>query len=247
MQVFVAPDFLGMHELQDLRTHTYLDDAASSLNLTYCPQTLDLSAQSLDLSLTGQELGGYDESGGGVQHHQHHGLNLDTMLDDHGQHGTGEVDSSGILDEMAIIHQQHQSLPPASSLPLPLCITQSLTPTSCSTNGQQQYTALDLQQKTTVETASSKSNPIVVKSYTCAQCGERFSTTSELLSHRETHSLAKPFPCDLCNQRFAKVGTLNRHRRTTHGQSRPFQCELCDKKFAQKHDLVRHRHTHSRK
>lgn len=241
-----------MHELQDLRTHSYLDDATSSLNLTYCPQTLDLSAQSLDLSLTGQELGGYDDAtAGGGGHHQNQnqnpGLNLDNMLDQ----GTGEVPPSGMLD-LPLVHQQHQSLPPASSLPLPLCITQSLTLTSCRSNSheqQQQYAALDLQQKNQVEPTAAvtdKTNE-VAKLYTCAQCGERFGTTSELASHRETHSLAKPFSCDRCGQRFAKVGTLNRHVRATHGHSRPFQCETCDKKFAQKHDLVRHRHTHSRK
>lgn len=138
-----------MHELQDLRTHAYLDEA-TSLNLTYCPQTLDLSAQSLDLSLSGQDgLGGY-ENNIGVEDPSHHhnandshhvdGLNLDDVLNHHNHHqGVSENDTSGMLD-LALLQQQHHSLPPASSLPLPLCISQSLTSishTSCSTTNQQ--------------------------------------------------------------------------------------------------------------
>ena len=217
-QVFVAPDFLGMHELQDLRTHIYMDDA-TSLNLTYCPQTLDLSAQSLDLSLTGQDLS-YDNSTVDL-------LNLTC-------HAGSESETSNMLD-LALQGLHQQPLPPASSLPLPFSITQSLASTQCSS----QYAALDLQKTSSVQ--------IEEKKYACAQCGEQFSTSEDLNSHRETHLLSKPYPCTLCGMRFMKVGTLNRHVKTTHNHSRPFHCDSCHKTFAQKHDLHRHKKIHERK
>nr|CAH0103246.1 unnamed protein product [Daphnia galeata] len=247
-QVFVAPDFLGMHELQDLRTHIYMDDA-TSLNLTYCPQTLDLSAQSLDLSLTGQELQ-YDNST--VDLSASHSLNLDActgcdILNLTCHQGGSESETSNMIG-LAMIHQQQQPLPPASSLPLPLSITQSLTPTSCSS---QQYTALDLQKNScasTVSTAAAAQQVTVEeKRYMCALCAAHFVTTQELIAHRDTHLNAKPFACDQCGMRFMKVGTLNRHVKATHANSRPYQCEMCEKKFAQKHDLQRHIRTHKRK
>lgn len=247
-QVFVAPDFLGMHELQDLRTHIYMDDA-TSLNLTYCPQTLDLSAQSLDLSLTGQELQ-YDNST--VDLSASHSLNLDActgcdILNLTCHQGGSESETSNMID-LAILHQQQQPLPPASSLPLPLSITQSLTPTSCSS---QQYTALDLQKNSCVSTVSTtavaQQVAVEEKRYMCALCAEHFVTTQELIAHRDTHLNAKPFACDQCGMRFMKVGTLNRHVKATHANSRPYQCEMCEKKFAQKHDLQRHIRTHKRK
>ena len=243
-QVFVAPDYLGMHELQDLRTHIYMDDS-TSLNLTYCSQTLDLSAQSLDLSLTGQELQ-YDNSI--VDLSSSHSLNLDACTGcdilNLTCHGGSESETSNMLD-LALLHQQ-QPLPPASSLPLPLSITQSLTPTSCSS---QQYTALDLQKNSCVSATSAEPAPMPLeeKRYMCALCAERFVTTQELIAHRETHLSAKPFACDQCGMRFMKVGTLNRHVKATHTHSRPYQCELCEKRFAQKHDLHRHHRTHLRK
>ena len=185
-QVFVAPDFLGMHELQDLRTHIYMDDA-TSLNLTYCPQTLDLSAQSLDLSLAGQELQ-YDNSI--VDLSASHNLNLDActgcdILNLTCQGGS-ESEASDMLD-LALLHQQ-QPLPPASSLPLPLSITQSLTPTSCTS---QQYTALDLQKNSCVATVSTTAQQVEEKRYMCALCAKSFVTTQELFDHRETHLSAK--------------------------------------------------------
>ena len=212
-QVFVAPDYLGMHELQDLslRTNSYMDDA-TSLNLSYCPQTLDLSAQSLDLSLNGQDLS-YDNSIVDLSAGPHN-LNLDDCdIINLTCHGDSETNQS-MLD-LALLHQQQHPLPPASSLPLPLSITQSLTPTSCSNH--QQYTALDLQknscvsisvqQPTVVEalpsssTVSTQTSVVQEKKYMCAQCGECFITTDELTTHREGHSASKPFECDQCGVR----------------------------------------------
>lgn len=245
-QVFVAPDFLGMHELQDLRTHTYMDDA-TTLNLSYCPQTLDLSAQSLDLSLTGQDLS-YENSI--VDLSAQHSLALDACngcdtLNLTCQ-GTSEAGASNMLD-LALLQQQ-QFLPPASSLPMPLSITQSLTPTSCT---NQEYTVLDLQKNSCTSGNNTNPSQEVVseeeKRYMCATCAECFATTQELAEHRETHMQAKPFICGQCDLRFAKVGTLNRHVKTTHDNSRPHQCNYCDKKFAQRHDLQRHIRTHIKK
>ena len=237
-QVFVAPDFLGMHELQDLRTHIYMDDT-TSLNLTYCPQTLDLSAQSLDLSLSGQDLS-YDNSNVDLSA-SHVSLNLDACtscdilnLTCH----TTESETSNMLD-LALQGLHQQTLPPASSLPLPFSITQSLTSTSC------QYAALDLQKTSSIQQI--EENRGEEKKYACAQCGELFATPQDLSVHKETHSLSKPYPCDLCGLRFMKVGTLNRHVKTAHNYSRPFQCDLCHKTFAQKHDLHRHQKIHQRK
>lgn len=249
-QVFVAPDFLGMHELQDLRTHTYMDDA-TTLNLSYCPQTLDLSAQSLDLSLTGQDLS-YENSI--VDLSAQHSLNLDgcngcDTLNLTCQ-GTSESGESNMLD-LALLQQQ-QFLPPASSLPLPLSITQSLTPTSCA---NQEYTALDLQKNSCSSGNSLTSRPQEIeqvtneeeKRYMCAMCAQCFATTQELAEHRETHVQSKPFLCSQCDLRFAKIGTLNRHVKSTHNNSRPHQCDYCDKKFAQRHDLQRHMRTHKKR
>ena len=176
-QVFVAPDYLGMHELQDLslRTHSYMDDT-TSLNLSYCPQTLDLSAQSLDLSLNGlnQDLS-YDNCI--VDLSAPHNLNLDYCdIINLTCQGDSETNQAMLHD---LLHQQQHPLPPASSLPLPLSITQSLTATSCS---NQQYAALDLQKNSCVvqqPTAEITSTVPVAqeKKYICAQCGERFITT----------------------------------------------------------------------
>ena len=234
-QVFVAPDFLGMHELQDLRTHIYIDEA-TSLNLSYCPQTLDLSAQSLDLSLSGQDLTYNDAT---VNLSAPHSLNLENyancdVLNLTCSGGNGSA-SSNVMDFG--IQDFQQPLPPASSLPLPFSISQTLTSTSCNPT---QYTALDLQK------SSSSCTPVEEKKYTCAQCGECFATVQELAAHRESHILSKPFICDQCDLRFMKAGTLNRHQKTTHANSRPFQCQVCRKKFAQRHDLHRHEQIHRR-
>ena len=243
----------------------YIDDATSSLNLSYCQQTLDLSAQSLDLSLAGQEIG-YNDPSVNLSSVPSHNINL-------GNFSECSVMSSEVLNltcnhsdpSQSSTHNQGQSLsflqdldqevrgtlPPASSLPLPLSITQTLTSTLCNAT---QYVALDLQQKVVASVNNQTSDsatttrPVAdeTKSYTCAQCAQCFSSVQELNNHRDSHFLSKPYSCNQCNARFTKIGTLNRHLKLkhTHYHSKSFQCELCFKEFAQSHDLKRHRQIH---
>lgn len=252
--VFLAPDFLGFHELQDLRTHTYLDDAVTA-DLSYCPQTLDLSAQSLDLSLTQDER---------LDTFARQDLSYDPQRSGA---GGGETGAAG--------GDFQQPLPPASSLPLPLSISRTLTSTLCLTPSQQ-YAALDLRENPVQQAAAQEEavqqvtatsatvpdtssyrkeqeEPVLAadqpeeegKRYACAECGAEFGWTQQLEAHRQLHRLAKPLACDQCPARFGRAGALHRHQRNTHGNHRPFACPACPKRFSQRHDLHRHRRTHA--
>ena len=110
-------------------------------------------------------------------------------------------------------------------------------------------------------------------SYTCGDCGKKYSTSSNLARHKQTHrsledKKAKKCPhcdkiyvsmpafsmhlrthnqtckCHICGKAFSRPWLLQGHVRTHTGE-RPFSCHLCNKKFADKSNLRAHVQTHS--
>ncbi|XP_077378106.1 uncharacterized protein LOC144019138 [Festucalex cinctus] len=83
-----------------------------------------------------------------------------------------------------------------------------------------------------------------VSPFTCAVCGQIFSSQNGLDVHVRTHTLGKPFRCSVCGKTFAKKSNMVSHVRIHTGE-KPFSCPACGKGFAQKISLVAHERTHT--
>ncbi|XP_060926835.1 zinc finger protein 232-like isoform X1 [Limanda limanda] len=68
------------------------------------------------------------------------------------------------------------------------------------------------------------------KSFSCSECGKRFSRSDHLNSHIRIHTAEKPFSCSECGKRFNQRGNLNTHMRIHTGE-KPFSCSECGKRF----------------
>ncbi|XP_072844326.2 uncharacterized protein LOC110091639 [Pogona vitticeps] len=98
-------------------------------------------------------------------------------------------------------------------------------------------------------TSNQKRNP-----YVCAECGKRFCQPRYLKMHQRVHVAEKPFKCEDCGESFMWKGSLNWHRKKTHGggTSPPLSptisgmregahtCRECGKSFAKELGLLRH-------
>ncbi|XP_073537041.1 uncharacterized protein [Phyllobates terribilis] len=85
---------------------------------------------------------------------------------------------------------------------------------------------------------------IVMKKFSCSQCGKCFNRKSNLSKHKKSHTGEKPFSCKECGKCFNEKSDLFRHQRIHTGE-KPFSCPQCGKYFNQKPGLVRHQRIHT--
>ncbi|XP_008553025.1 zinc finger protein 723 [Microplitis demolitor] len=82
------------------------------------------------------------------------------------------------------------------------------------------------------------------KSWTCDQCGKKYSSKNLLEEHRNTHTGHRPYICKVCKKDFASKYTFKAHVKTHEIRPRPFECMQCNKTFLSQQNLTQHERTH---
>ncbi|XP_041664431.1 gastrula zinc finger protein XlCGF57.1-like [Cheilinus undulatus] len=86
---------------------------------------------------------------------------------------------------------------------------------------------------------------MVEKSFSCTECGKRYSHKSRLTYHLRSHTGEKPFSCPECGKQFRCKRNLTEHLRIHTGEI-PFSCSVCGKGFIRKENLTQHMFIHTR-
>ncbi|XP_051557334.1 gastrula zinc finger protein XlCGF8.2DB-like isoform X3 [Myxocyprinus asiaticus] len=81
-------------------------------------------------------------------------------------------------------------------------------------------------------------------SFTCPQCGKRFTRRTTLKEHIRIHIGENPIICLQCGKSFSRKENLNRHMRI-HSGEKPYTCPQCGKSFLRKENLNSHMRVHT--
>ncbi|XP_026477455.1 zinc finger and SCAN domain-containing protein 12-like [Ctenocephalides felis] len=83
------------------------------------------------------------------------------------------------------------------------------------------------------------------KSWSCDECGKKYSSRNLLYEHMNTHTGKRPYQCEQCSKSFASKYTMAAHMKTHTDRPRPYQCSQCTKAFFSQQNLTQHERTHS--
>ncbi|QRR11751.1 C2H2-type zinc finger protein (plasmid) [Burkholderia sp. MS455] len=79
--------------------------------------------------------------------------------------------------------------------------------------------------------------------YTCQDCGAKYTHPGSLARHKKMHTEGKAFACDTCGKLFGASSDLKEHKKS-HSDVKPYMCQICDAKFKHKKSLAMHNQDH---
>ncbi|ROT77065.1 zinc finger protein [Penaeus vannamei] len=83
----------------------------------------------------------------------------------------------------------------------------------------------------------------------CSVCSRLFSCKEDLIKHSKSHEdkSKDDLSCSFCNQTFTSTWSLQRHTKKHQSESRQFKCSKCPKSFTRKDSLLSHEKLHTQK
>ncbi|KAI2658082.1 hypothetical protein H4Q32_009551 [Labeo rohita] len=85
----------------------------------------------------------------------------------------------------------------------------------------------------------------LVKSFSCHECGKKFTGSTALQSHLYKHRGERPFACVHCGKTFYSQTNLKRHQVDSHSDGKPFSCPVCGSGFSRLFSLEKHMRIHT--